>query len=85
MNKQTTGLKRNAIDKYYTKSKVVDECICLIKQYIDIDKNDLIIEPSAGNSAFISAIKSLTDEYKFYDIEPEIIKQDFSASAGVKY
>lgn len=73
--KQTKGLKRNIIDKYYTKSEVVNFCIEIIKNKITIEKNKekkhIIIEPSAGNGAFINAIKSLCDNYKFYDKEPE--------------
>lgn len=79
-NIQITGLKRNTIDKYYTKKTIVDECIEFVKKYINISKNDLIIEPSAGNGSFIENIKTLSDNYKFYDLEPEndqIIKQDF--------
>ena len=34
-------------------------------------RNDLVIEPSAGNGAFIPLIKSLTNNYRFYDIAPE--------------
>ena len=77
---QDTGLKRNTIDKYYTKENVVIQCIELIKQHNIILKDDIIIEPSAGNGSFINNIKSLSNNYKFYDIEPEhkeIIKQDF--------
>jgi hypothetical protein len=80
-NEIVTGLKRNTIDKFYTKQSIVNLCNQYIKQYLKINKkDDLIIEPSAGNGAFISAIKSLCDNYKFYDIKPEhteIIKQDF--------
>ena len=79
-SKQKRGLKRNTIDKYYTKLSIVDICIELIKKYIDISINDLIIEPSAGNGSFINNIKLLSSNYKFYDLEPEheeIIKQDF--------
>jgi predicted RNA methylase len=78
--KQKKGLKRNTIDKYYTKISVVEQCIELVKKYINISKEDLIIEPSAGNGSFIENIKSLSTNYKFYDLEPEhneIIKQDF--------
>jgi hypothetical protein len=66
-----TGLNRNLIDKFYTKSNVVDDCIKAIKSHITIHKDDLIIEPSAGNGAFISGIKTLSNNYKFYDISPE--------------
>jgi hypothetical protein len=77
---QTTGLKRSTSDKYYTKDSIVNLCIELLKKNIKIDKNDLVIEPSAGNGSFISDIKELTNNFKFYDIEPEhleIEKNDF--------
>ena len=77
---QTKGLKRDAIDKFYTKKETVYHIINLFKEYVKPNNNDLIIEPSAGNGAFIDAIKSLTCNYKFYDLEPEheeIIKQDY--------
>lgn len=77
---QKKGLKRNTIDKFYTKHNIVEQCIKLIKKYIYISNNDLIIEPSAGNGAFINDIKEISKNYKFYDLEPEhneINKQDF--------
>jgi 16S rRNA A1518/A1519 N6-dimethyltransferase RsmA/KsgA/DIM1 with predicted DNA glycosylase/AP lyase activity len=81
MNKeQSKGLKRNTIDKYYTKKDIVKECVTYIKKNINISKNDLIIEPSAGNGSFINFIKKLSNNYEFYDLEPEnkqITKQDF--------
>ena len=78
--KQTKGLNRNTIDKYYTKDIVVELCLNLVKKYIEIKTDDLIIEPSAGNGSFITGIKSLTNNFRFYDLEPdntEIIKQDY--------
>jgi hypothetical protein len=78
--KQTKGLNRNTIDKYYTKDSVVNLCLNFVTEYIKINSNDLIIEPSAGNGSFIIGIKSLTNHFKFYDLEPdndEIIKQDY--------
>lgn len=78
--KQEKGLKRNTIDKYYTKPSVVKQCIKLIKKHINISNNDLIIEPSAGNGSFIENIKNISTNYKFYDLEPEhneVHKQDF--------
>lgn len=74
------GLKRNTIDKYYTKESVVNLCLELIKKYIKIKEDDLIIEPSAGNGAFINGIKSLSNNVIFYDLKPEheeIITQDY--------
>jgi len=78
--KQTKGLKRDVIDKFYTKKEIVDHIIELFKEYVAPNNDDLIIEPSAGNGAFIDAIKSLKCNYEFYDLEPEheeIIKQDY--------
>ena len=77
---QKTGLKRETIDKYYTIKLVVDKCIELIKENIQINKEDICIEPSAGNGSFIEGIKTLCMHNKFYDLEPEnpeIIKQDY--------
>jgi len=73
-NKQTKRLKRNTIDKYYTKGIVVELCINYIKKHISIDKNDLIIESSPGNGAFITDIKTLSPNYIFYDIQPENVE-----------
>lgn len=77
---QTTGLNRDTHDKFYTKEVTVNWCIEFIKKYINIDKNDIIIEPSAGNGSFIPGIQTLTNNYLFYDIEPghtEVVKQDY--------
>jgi hypothetical protein len=52
----------------------------LVKNKLDINDNDLCIEPSAGNGAFIKDIKSVFKNYRFYDLEPEnkkITKQDY--------
>lgn len=79
-NEQTTGLNRKTIDKFYTSLNVVDICIQLISENLEIQDNDLCIEPSAGNGSFINGIKKLFKNYKFYDLEPEhneIIKQDY--------
>jgi len=51
-----------------------------VKKHVQICENDLIIEPSAGNGSFISGIKQMTNNFIFYDLEPEnieIIKQDY--------
>tara|TARA_B100001142_G_scaffold108755_1_gene110759 strand:+ start:1594 stop:2415 length:822 start_codon:yes stop_codon:yes gene_type:complete len=78
--KQTKGLKRNTIDKFYTKNSAVLFCMEHIKKHVNIARHDLIIEPSAGNGAFINTIKHLSNNYRFYDIKPEndeIVKQDY--------
>ena len=67
-------------NKYYTNNETVDICYKAIKKNLKIKKTDLIIEPSAGDGAFLDKIKKLSNNYIFYDIKPEnpeIIKQDF--------
>lgn len=74
------GLKRLTTDKFYTNSNAVKICINWIKSNLDINNNDLIIEPSAGNGSFIPSIKKLSKNYRFYDLLPEhkdIIEQDY--------
>jgi hypothetical protein len=80
INCQNKGLKRNTIDKYYTKCEIVDRCVNIFKEIVQTNDDDLIIEPSAGNGSFIESIKSLTYNYLFYDLHPEneeIIEQDY--------
>ena len=77
---QGKGLKRNPIDKFYTKKEISELCLQYIKQNLTIDENDICIEPSAGNGSFIDGIKKISKKYFFYDIEPEekeIIKKDY--------
>jgi hypothetical protein len=77
---QNTGLRRNVIDKYYTKTSIVSLCMENIISVLQIDTNDCLIEPSAGGGAFIGALQSLSKHCYFYDIAPEndaIVKQDF--------
>jgi predicted RNA methylase len=66
-----TGLKRITTDKYYTKSNIVKECMNFVRKYITINSDDICIEPSAGNGAFIPEIKEIFKNYRFYDLEPE--------------
>jgi predicted RNA methylase len=78
--KQQLGLSRNTIDKYYTKPTIVEKCIKLAIEHLQIKNEDFIIEPSAGNGSFIDGIKQLTTNHLFCDLEPEhdeIIKQDY--------
>lgn len=82
-NSKTSNSKRNIEkdnEKYYTNSKFIDISIDIINKANIIKKNDMIIEPSAGNGAFINGIKTLSNKNHFYDIQPEspaITKQDF--------
>ncbi|WP_396189529.1 hypothetical protein [Flavobacterium sp.] len=68
------------MEKFYTNPLVAAQCVKLIKQHVDINPSDILIEPSAGNGAFIPHLKSISKNCMFYDIKPEhpdIIKQNF--------
>jgi predicted RNA methylase len=74
------GEPRTDLDIYYTKPAVANKCIDTIRATIDIDENDLIVEPSAGDGSFMDGIKSLNCKSAFFDVEPAndaIIRQDF--------
>ena len=77
---QNKGLRRNTIDKYYTKPAIAQQCIDLLRTHIDILSADVVVEPSAGAGAFLAPIRGLPSAYKSYDIAPEDIAietQDF--------
>jgi hypothetical protein len=78
---QTKGLKRDTVDKFYTKSSIVKECCLNIQKFLNVGKStDIIIEPSAGNGAFMECINSMCDKTYFYDLKPDninITQQDF--------
>lgn len=60
-------------DQYYTKAEVAKYCV---ESVPEIDSYDNIIEPSAGNGAFLEHLP----KYEAYDLFPEhkdIIRQDF--------
>ena len=78
---RSTGLDRNTTDKFYTRKNVVKLCEKQIQKHVNIDHlNDLIIEPSAGDGAFINMIREICDNYVFFDISPEnedIVEMDY--------
>ena len=71
MRNQDIGLSRNTQDKFYTIPSISKLCLDYYKQHVNIDDDDLCIEPSAGNGSFISSILDNFKKYKFYDIEPK--------------
>lgn len=75
-----TGLKRDTTDKFYTNQNIIDIVFPKFKDYTAAKNTDVIIEPSAGNGAFIQNIKDTTEKHYFYDIEPshtDIMKANF--------
>ena len=77
MSNQQKGLSRaNTLEnreKYYTKPQTVNICMDKIRKHGFIQPNDCIIEPSAGNGAFIHGIRELFpgNTHIFMDIAPE--------------
>lgn len=67
----TKGLKRIVTEQFYTRHKIVKFCTKEIIKHVEISKNDIIIEPSAGNGAFVKSIKKMANHYRFYDILPK--------------
>ena len=81
------GKKRllsNKYDQFYTKEDCSIICLTNLKNFIDINNFDIVIEPSAGTGSFNKAFRNVFPNYqgKFisYDIDPkadDIIKQDY--------
>ena len=60
MSVKTCGLRRDTIDKFYTREEVVKDCMEQFCNRINISNQDICIEPSAGNGSFISSIQFKT-------------------------
>lgn len=67
----TTGLKRNIIDKYYTKPEIAKKCVGQFNEFISPTTADIIIEPSAGGGAFIEPLRTLSAQLYLYDLQPD--------------
>jgi len=81
----TTGLNRNTIDKYYTKTDLAEYCILKFNSIIKPKNKDYILEPSAGNGSFSNYLFNNYKNVIAIDIEPEndnISKQDFLEYSG---
>lgn len=71
-----SGKQKDKLDRFYTNSKVAEECLDFLKRYINFNNFDFIIEPSAGNGSFSNQI----DGCLSFDISPQdnnIVEQDF--------
>ena len=70
----------NENDKYYTPKYLVEKTIKKTRELIPLNNISEIIEPSAGDGAFLPYLQKLNKPFVCYDILPEnknIIKQDF--------
>ncbi len=67
-------------DEFYTKPETVLLCLNELKKLYFFENEDVIVEPSAGDGAFLSILCLLTDFVVGYDINPKnkyILMQDF--------
>ena len=67
-NTKTTSL---SLDKFYTKPEISDFCVNVFGSNIKVEKQDLIVEPSAGGGSFIKKLKELKCNTIFLDVAPE--------------
>jgi len=76
-----TGLKREGlIENFYTNPDVAGMCIKKFIEFVRLDENDLIIEPSAGNGSFSNILSTIHKNTMAYDLYPAcefIIQQDY--------
>jgi len=78
LKNNTIIVREEGLDKFYTVESCSKKCINCVNELYDINKWDLIIEPSAGNGSFINQIDS--NNKIGIDISPEqsdIIKMNF--------
>src|SRR5574344_1244628 len=64
------------LDKFYTKKEISKKCLSILFNILNLNGNELFLEPSAGNGSFSSLLKNC----EAYDILPEdekIVKADF--------
>lgn len=59
--------KKSQNDKFYTKKEVVDTCLEVFYKHVSVE--DFVIEPSAGDGAFLNSLKHKNKIG--YDLEPE--------------
>lgn len=72
------NLRAKELDQFYTNPDVAKECVELLKKHIDIKKYDLLLEPSAGDGAFLNNLpKNKRIGVDLDPQHPEIKKKNF--------
>jgi len=80
LNMVKTGIKRDTIDQFYTNKDISINCIELLLNTLKINKDNIILEPSAGNGSFSDYFFRNGYNIFAYDIDPKkdyIVKQNF--------
>jgi hypothetical protein len=68
--------KNKVFDQFYTKREVAETCVNSLKKFVDLD-DAFVIEPSAGNGAFLEYLPKHTISMDIDPKKDEISKQDF--------
>ena len=74
------GKKRDPKDQFYTNPGISEYCIEVFQNTVDIDCNDILLEPSAGGGSFSDNLLEQCYNVHAYDIEPKkeyIKKQNY--------
>lgn len=74
----TEEIRKQGLDKFYTKPEIVDICIKSISTIYDWKEWDMVIEPSAGNGSFLTKIPVTKDKLLGIDICPDIIENNIN-------
>lgn len=78
--KPPAEVEDKALQKYYTTAARIAKCIVTIREKLNINEDDVIIEPSAGDGRWVPYLKTLCKNVEAYDIKPdvpEVKKMDF--------
>jgi hypothetical protein len=82
----------NTRDKYYAPPELLEHVMQMVKKYVPLDQVTEIVEPAAGDGAFMPYLnplaKQLGVKVLYYDLEPDndsIPKQDFLNDNPMKY
>lgn len=76
----SSGLERDTTDKFYTSPQAVNLCFQAFQEEVKVSPDDILLEPSAGNGAFIEPLSRFGVKCLFYDLYPEhpsVVKQDY--------
>ena len=68
---QTKKSSQVNLDKFFTRQNIAKLCVSSLLSSVIINKQDLIIEPSAGNGSFINPLNIVNCKKVFLDISPE--------------
>ena len=69
--KKKVGKKRDIKDQFYTNVGISALCIEVFQSVVDVDFDDILLEPSAGSGSFSDTLLEQCYNVHAYDIEPK--------------